>query len=128
MEPERVGQELLFRRLMPVPTGYHRDLCCMDGTRQSLLNQIMDWVANKSGRECSPEEYVLVIRLTRDRKNVVSPFDLCNPSQAEPLWWSVFLSEGRPEFERAYKHPPHVNPHTRHTLPRFSNHCSETPS
>ena len=48
-EQERVEQELLFRRLMPVKTGYHRDLCCMDGTRQSLLNQITDWVANKSG-------------------------------------------------------------------------------
>src|SRR5258706_9256011 len=35
---------------MPVKTGYHRNLCCMDGTRQSLLNQIMDWVANKSGQ------------------------------------------------------------------------------
>ena len=53
VEQERVEreQELLFRRLMPVKTGYHRDLCCMDGTRQSLLNQIMDWVANKSGQE-----------------------------------------------------------------------------
>ena len=47
----RVEQELLFRRLKPVETGYHRDLCCMDGTRQSLLNQILDWVANKSARE-----------------------------------------------------------------------------
>ena len=53
VERERVEreQELLFRRLMPIKTGYHRDLCCMDGTRQSLLNQIMDWVANKSGQE-----------------------------------------------------------------------------
>src|SRR5258706_4624483 len=44
-------QELLFRRLMPVKTSYHRNLRCMDGTRQSLLNQITDWVANKSGQE-----------------------------------------------------------------------------
>src|SRR5258706_15115635 len=28
-ERERVEQELLFRRLKPVETGYHRDLCCM---------------------------------------------------------------------------------------------------
>src|SRR5882757_8050386 len=51
VERERVEQELLFRRLKPVETGYHRDLCCMDGTRQSLLNQIADWVANKSSQE-----------------------------------------------------------------------------
>src|SRR5258706_9796721 len=44
-------QELLFRRLKPVETGYHRNLHCMDGTRQSLLNQITDWVDNKSGQE-----------------------------------------------------------------------------
>ena len=36
---------------MPVKTGYHRNLRCMDGTRQSLLNQITDWVANTSGQE-----------------------------------------------------------------------------
>jgi len=44
-------QEFLFRRLKPVETNYHRDLCCMDGTRQSLLSHIMDWVANKSAQE-----------------------------------------------------------------------------
>src|SRR5258706_1776181 len=51
VEQERVEQEMLFRRLKPLDTGYHRKLCCMDGTRQSLLNQIMNWVANKSGQE-----------------------------------------------------------------------------
>ena len=39
---------MLFRRLEPVKSGYRLDLCCMDGTRQSLLNQITEWVANKS--------------------------------------------------------------------------------
>ena len=48
---ERAERELLFKRLKPVSTSYHRKLCCMDGTRQSLLNQIMGWVANKSGQE-----------------------------------------------------------------------------
>ena len=58
IEQERVAQErveqeqeFLFRRLKPVEVGYHREFCCMDGTRQSLLNQIMDWVTNKSGQE-----------------------------------------------------------------------------
>jgi hypothetical protein len=51
VEQERIEQELLFRRLKPVETGYHRKLGCMDGTRRSLLNQIMDWVANKPGYE-----------------------------------------------------------------------------
>ena len=36
---------------MPVKTSYHCNLCCMDGTCQSLLNQITDWVANKLGQE-----------------------------------------------------------------------------
>jgi len=36
----------LFRRLKPVEDGYQLALRCMDGTRQSLLNKIMDWVAN----------------------------------------------------------------------------------
>ena len=51
VEQERAEQDFLFRRLKPVETCYHRDLCCMDGTRQSLLNQITDWVANKSGQQ-----------------------------------------------------------------------------
>ena len=51
VEQVRVEQELLFRRLKPVEAGYHRDLVCMDGTRQSLLNQIVEWVANISGQE-----------------------------------------------------------------------------
>ena len=48
---ERVDQELLIGRLKPVGTSYHRNLRCMDGTRQSLLNQITDWVANEPGKE-----------------------------------------------------------------------------
>ena len=51
VEQERVEQEFLFKRLKPIETGYHRTLRCMGGTRQSLLNQVMDWVANKSGQE-----------------------------------------------------------------------------
>ncbi len=50
-EQERVEQEFLFRWLKPVEAGYHRKLRCMEDTRKSLLNQIMDWVANKSGQE-----------------------------------------------------------------------------
>jgi hypothetical protein len=50
-EQERAEQEFLFRRLKPVDTGYHRNLRCMDGTRQSLLNQVTNWVANKSGQD-----------------------------------------------------------------------------
>src|SRR5258706_10884792 len=46
-----VEQELLFRRLKPVEAGYHRELRCMDGTRQSLLNQIMRWVAYESDHD-----------------------------------------------------------------------------
>jgi len=55
VEQERVEQELLFRRLKPVETGYHLDLRCMDGTRQSLLNHIMDWVAKKSDQGNVPQ-------------------------------------------------------------------------
>ena len=51
VEQARVEQELLFRRLKPVETSYHRKFRCMDGTRQSLLNHTVDWVTNKSGQE-----------------------------------------------------------------------------
>ena len=48
---ELVEQDLLFRRLMPVKTSYHRNLRCMEGTRQSLLNHVVNWVASKSRQE-----------------------------------------------------------------------------
>ena len=38
-------------RLRRVETGYSRKLCCMEGTRKSLLNQIIAWVTNKSGKD-----------------------------------------------------------------------------
>jgi hypothetical protein len=48
---KREDQKLLSKRLQPVKIGYQHDLRCMDGTRESLLNHIMYWVANKSGQE-----------------------------------------------------------------------------
>src|SRR5258708_1387840 len=56
VDPQGFGvgeQDLLSTRLKPVETGYNRELRCMDGTRQSL-NQIMDWVPNKSRQENVP--------------------------------------------------------------------------
>ena len=45
---ELVEQELLLKRLKPIETGYDRSLRCMKGTRKSRLEEIVDWVANKS--------------------------------------------------------------------------------
>ena len=50
VEQGQVEQELLFGRLKPVKTG-SRELNCMDSTRQSLLDDIIDWVPNKLGHE-----------------------------------------------------------------------------
>jgi hypothetical protein len=58
VEQEQVEQELLFRRLKPIEAGYHRNLRCADGTRQSLLNHIVNWVANKSSQENALERNV----------------------------------------------------------------------
>jgi hypothetical protein len=42
----RVEQHLLISRLKDVKTGYDRDLCCLEGTRKYLLEQIVAWVTN----------------------------------------------------------------------------------
>ena len=44
----RVEQEFLLTRLKRVETGYDLTLCCMEGTREKLLNQVMAWAANES--------------------------------------------------------------------------------
>ena len=48
---ELVQQDLWFRkRLKPVKTGYNRTLCCMEGTRESILKKITDWVSDGPGQ------------------------------------------------------------------------------
>ena len=46
----RIEQHLLLSRLRDVKTGYDRDLCCLDGTRKSILEQIMAWASNGLGQ------------------------------------------------------------------------------
>jgi Cdc6-like AAA superfamily ATPase len=47
---ELVQQDLwLEKRLKPTRSGYNRTLCCMEGTRESILNEITAWVTNGSG-------------------------------------------------------------------------------
>jgi len=47
---ELVQQDLLLKeRLKPTRTGYDQALCCMEGTRQSILDQVIAWIANGSG-------------------------------------------------------------------------------
>ena len=58
-EKERAEQELLLRRLKPVETGYDLDSRCMEGTRQYILNRILDWVANPHARNDAPRTYWL---------------------------------------------------------------------
>jgi hypothetical protein len=52
-----VEQEYLIGRLNPVKTGYHQDLRCMEGTRQFLLNQIIDWSTRKLGQNNGSNTY-----------------------------------------------------------------------
>jgi len=42
----RVEQQLLLGRLKDVKTTYAWDLCCMEGTRKSLLEKLIDWATN----------------------------------------------------------------------------------
>ena len=42
----RAEQELLLGRLKSVKISYHQDLRCMEGTRNSILEQIIAWVTN----------------------------------------------------------------------------------
>jgi len=53
-EQERAEQELLLRRLEPVKAGYALHHRCMEGTRQSILTRILDWVASPQERDDVP--------------------------------------------------------------------------
>jgi len=56
-EQDRAEQELLHGWLKPIETSYHQDLRCMDGTRQSLLDQLIAWMTNKSGQSDETNTY-----------------------------------------------------------------------
>ena len=46
-----IEEELLLGRLEPVKTNYHRDFCCMGGTRESLLKELVDWATKVPGQK-----------------------------------------------------------------------------
>ena len=53
----RVEQELLLGRLKSVKTSYHQDLRCMEGTRNSILEQIIAWATNGLGQAHGKNTY-----------------------------------------------------------------------
>jgi len=53
----RVEQELLLGRLKSVETTYHLDFCCMDGTREFLLKQVVDWATKEPGQKEESNTY-----------------------------------------------------------------------
>ena len=52
-----VEQELLLGRLKFVETNYHQDSRCMDGTREFLLKQLMDWAIKEPGQKEGSNTY-----------------------------------------------------------------------
>ncbi len=49
-----VEQQFLLERLEPTKAGYDLDQLCMEGTRQSILDQIMCWVAEPREKNDAP--------------------------------------------------------------------------
>ena len=52
-----VEQELLLVRLESVRTNYHQDFRCMDGTRESLLQQLIGWATKEPGQQEKSNTY-----------------------------------------------------------------------
>ena len=73
-------------------------------------------------------QYLLDLRLTRNRQIVDISFNLCTPPRGKAPCWSVFLPEGRPEFKGTQKYPSDTHLQTRHNLPPFSRCCGTEPS
>jgi hypothetical protein len=55
VEQERTEQELLLRQLKPVGAGYDLARRCMEGTRQSIISRVLDWVSNPHVRSDAPQ-------------------------------------------------------------------------
>ena len=97
--------ELLLSRFKHVETGYHIDLSCMEGTREILLHQIMDWAADDSTQEARGNTFWIyglpgigktslahsICKRLHDRKQFAGAFfcqrddpDLSNPGNILP--------------------------------------------
>jgi DNA replication protein DnaC len=86
-------QDLLLRRLKPVETSYHWDLRCMDGTRQSRLNQITAWVTKHEGQE-EEGNTIWIYGLPGIGKTSLAHSICAKPSRRRAPCWSIFLPEG----------------------------------
>jgi hypothetical protein len=54
VEQERMDHDLLLHRLNPVDAGYDLAHRCTEGTRQSILSRILEWVSNPHGGSDAP--------------------------------------------------------------------------
>ena len=56
---ELVQEDLWLKdRLKPIRSGYNRTLCCMGGTREYILNEIIAWMANESEPNNVPQSNI----------------------------------------------------------------------
>src|SRR5258706_145793 len=112
VEQERIEQELVLRRLKPVEAGYHRELCCMDGTRQSLLNQIIDWAENKSGQDNVLQRNAYWFYGSPGIGKTSFAHSICASLHERNYLAGSFFS---------HRHDPNISK-PRHFLPTFINH------
>jgi hypothetical protein len=108
---------LLRERLKPIRTGHNRTLCCMEGTRQYILNEVGAWVACGSGPSNTYWIYGLpgigktslahsICRTLDDRDQLIGAFfcqrDDTNSSEPRNILPTLIykLAESFPTFRR----------------------------
>src|SRR5258706_869757 len=101
----------------------------MDGTRQSLLNQIMDWVPNKSGQENVPQRNAYWFYGSPGIGKTSLAHSICaSLHERNHLAGAFFCRRDDPNLSK----PMNILPTFIHKLaklfPPLSNYCSKTSS
>ncbi|PVF92503.1 WD40 repeat-like protein [Serendipita vermifera] len=52
-----IEEKLLIKRLEPVKTGHNLDSCCMEGTREVILNNIVEWALRPIDTDAEAQDH-----------------------------------------------------------------------
>ncbi|PVF92453.1 WD40 repeat-like protein [Serendipita vermifera] len=102
-----IEEKLLIERLEPVKTSHDLNRCCMDGTREALLNNIVEWALRPSAvtsvsQGAGPESVYWLYGIPGVGKTSVAHSICARLHEKKRLGGSFFCRRDDPNLSNAY--------------------------